>query len=50
METRLRNIFETKNTMTLTETILESASNVLLGSGKTAIIKQPLQISKTVQF
>ena len=43
METSLSNIFKTVNALKLTKTILESPYNVLQGSWKEVILKQPVQ-------
>ena len=50
METRLCNIFEAANAITLAKTVLESPYKVLQVSSKRTVSGQPARSSKVVQF
>ena len=50
METRLSNIFETKNVTNLTKVILESSYRVLKVTFKWKTLKQPVYFLKAVEF
>ena len=50
METRLSNIFETKNVTNLTKLILESSYRVLKVTFKWKTLKQPVYFLKAVEF
>ena len=50
METRLSNIFKTKNATNLTKVILESSYRVIQLTFKWKTLKQPVYFLKAVEF